>query len=143
MAETIHQELFTNGTNIDYWLSQLEIFFKFKKVVMDEDKIGLFKFYLDKDTFNFVNRCELNCNYKVLKEKFKSHFGRRELFNYVYLQMFVKRYQKPGERMLEYATALNSLGMNAFPNLSLEHLDQYLVNQYLTGLQKTSAADCL
>ena len=57
--------------------------------------------------------------------------------------MFVKRYQKPGERMLEYATALNSLGMNAFPNLSLEHLDQYLVNQYLTGLQNTSAADCL
>ena len=130
MANVRQPELFIKGMEVDYWLAKLDLFFSLTQVTLDRDKMHFFGSFLDRDAFEIVNKWMTCTNFDELKEKFKNFFGKREPPAHVYMQLFANRYQEADEDLLEYATALNWLGLKAFPGMLVADLDRYLQNQY-------------
>ena len=138
--------IYNTNNSIHIWLNQVEEYLNAKQITSDKDKQKTILDKLDKTTRDVINdliKQKKIKNFRQMEDHLKSLYGPAETITSDHILLFAQRKQQHGESLAQFYKALVELANKAFPNTPQATLDDYIKEQFITGLENQTIIDQL
>ena len=132
---------YSNSLNFNIWFNQVEQYLDESKITSDNKKMEAVISKLDgrsKQAINDLIKSKTITTYKQLKEHLKSFYNTDTQSRTDHICNFIDRRQEPNENLHQYYSSIAELARTAYPDIADKQVEQFIAQQFVTGLYNTT-----
>ena len=132
---------YSNSLNFNIWFNQVEQYLDESKITSDNKKMEAVISKLDgrsKQAINDLIKSKTITTYKQLKEHLKSFYNTDTQSRTDHICNFIDRRQEPNENLHQYYSSIAELARTAYPDIADKQVEQFISQQFVTGLYNTT-----